>query len=65
MKAVRPVVSYRKHRQRRVASSQPSHSGRELLTAALTPPQATTLYNGMRRSCCSPLTRPVIRPVVL
>ncbi len=50
VKSVRPVVMYRKHSQRRVASAQPSDGGsrgsRQLLSAALAPPQATKLYNG-------------------
>ena len=52
VKSIRPVVTYRKHSQRRVASPQSSKSDlsrkrRELLATAPTPPQATTLYNGV------------------
>jgi len=50
VKSVRPVVMYRKHSQRRVASAQPSNGAsrrsRQLLSAALAPPQSTKLYNG-------------------
>ena len=44
------MVTYRKHSQRRVASAQPSNGEssrkRQLLSAALAPPQPTKLYNG-------------------